>query len=331
MRRTALITGATGALGPAVLREFQDADWKVRTLSRTPPAPGTVAAGFSHVAADTADTRALAEAMRGTSVVVHMAARLHIADPGPEPEAEYWRVNVEGASHVMDVARAAGVQRVVFISSICVYGVQDGVVDEETKPRPSSLYARTKCRAEEIVLNSRSAEGHPLGAVLRLGSVYGPTMKGNYARLVRALASRRFVPVGRGLNRRTLVFEDDAAKAILLAASHSAAAGRRFNVTDGSVHTVASITASICGALGRRPPRYFVPSGVGLAGMVFVECIFGAAGRRSPVGRQTLEKYLEDVAVSGEAIARDLGFKPGWSLDRGWRETIERMRRLGRL
>lgn len=72
MGRTALITGATGALGPAVLRAFHDADWDVRTLSRRPPAAGTAAAEFPHVAADTTDTLALADAMRGANVIVHI-------------------------------------------------------------------------------------------------------------------------------------------------------------------------------------------------------------------------------------------------------------------
>ena len=329
--RTVLVTGATGALGPAVIRKFLSGGWRVRTLSRRAPEAGTAAMGLPHIAADINDREALTLAMRDVNVVVHMAALLHIVDPGRELEAEYWRVNVEGTRCVMEVARATGVQRVVFISSICVYGSTKGLVDEETKPNLDSLYAATKCQAEEVVLNARSARGGPLGVVLRLGAVYGPTIKGNYARLVRSLARGRFVPLGRGLNRRTLIFDNDGARAVLLAASHPAALGRKFNVTDGSVHTVAAITESICKALGRRPPRYFIPSGVGLAAILLLETLFRAGRRRPPVSRQTFEKYIEDVAVSGDAISRDLGFGPEWNLDRGWRETIEGMRRIGRL
>ena len=326
-----LVTGATGALGPAVTQAFISGGWSVRTLARNPPPADTQVARIPHLVADIGDKRTLEEAMRGVNVVVHMAALLHIVDPGPELEAEYWRVNVEGTRCVMEVAQTTGVQRVVFMSSICVYGPQNGLVDEETRPNPESLYAATKFEAEEIVLSARSAEGSPLGVVLRLGAVYGPTIKGNYARLVRSLARRGFVPLGRGLNRRTLIFDNDGARAVLLAASHAAAEGRRFNVTDGSVHTVAAITESICKALGRRPPRFFIPTGVGLATILLLEFLFRAVRRRSPVSRQTLEKYLEDVAVSGEVIRRDLGFAPEWNLDCGWRETIEGMRRLGRL
>ena len=329
--RTVLITGATGALGPAVLRTFDGAGWNVRTLSRRTPAPGTAAEKFPHFTADTADDLALADAMRGANAVVHMAALLHIEDPDPALEAEFRRVNVEGTRCVMNVARQTGVRRVVFTSSICVYGTQSGFVDEETRPNLDSVYARTKSEAEEVVLSACSGEGLPIGVVLRLGAVIGPTIKGNYARLVESLARNRFVPVGRGLNRRTLVFEEDAARAICLAASHRSAAGRRFNVTDGSVHSVSAITESICRALGRRPPRCSLPTEVGLAVVLAVELLSQAFRRRPPVSREGLRKYLEDVAVSGEAIMRDLGFKPESDLDRGWKATVDGMKRLGRL
>ncbi|MBK7726593.1 MAG: NmrA family NAD(P)-binding protein [Dehalococcoidia bacterium] len=94
MSQTVLITGATGALGPAVIRALHDAGWNVRTLSRRPPVAGTPAREFPHFAADTGDAKALAEAMRGASVVVHMVALLHVVDPGPNMELEYRRINI---------------------------------------------------------------------------------------------------------------------------------------------------------------------------------------------------------------------------------------------
>lgn len=330
-RRTVLVTGATGALGPAVVRAFLDAGWDLRTFSSTPPAAGTPAGGHPHVVADINDRAALGRSMEGVDTVVHMAALLHVVNPRPELLGEYTRVNVEGTRSVVEEAVRAGAGRVVFLSSICVYGPQVGEVTEDTTPRPDTFYARTKLAAEEIVVQARAADGRPLGTALRLGAVYGATLKGNYERLVRALARGRFVPVGEGLNRRTLVHEKDVAAAILLAASGTAGLGRVFNVTDGSVHTVRAITDAICGALGRPSPRWSIPAGVAKAAVRVAEAPFRVAGIRPPVRRATLEKYLEDVAVSGEAFQRHCGFAAAWGLEDGWRETVEGMRHLGRL
>src|SRR5690606_11500198 len=109
--------------------------------------------------------------------------------------------------------------------------------------------------------NAKGPDGKPLGVVLRLGAVYGSHVKGNYERMIRALARNRFIPVGKGLNRRTLIYEKDVGRAAALAVSHPSATGRVFNVTDGKFHTLNEIIESICSAMGRKPPRWFLPVG----------------------------------------------------------------------
>ena len=330
-RRTVLVTGATGALGPSVIRAFNSDGWSIRTLSRTPPAAGSPAAGFPHFQADINDVDALRRAMAGAHAVVHLAALLHVFDRSARVTTEYTRVNVDGTAAVFAAAVDRSIPQVVALSSIAVYGPHAGTVDEDTAPAPDSPYAASKLEAERLALAARSADGGPVGSVLRLAAVYGPSVKGNYERLVRALARRRFVPVGDGQNKRTLVFEDDAAQAILLAASQPAAKGLTFNVTDGEIHTVREIVAAIARALGRHPPRFRVPAQMALVGVTAMEAVFKAAGMRVPVSRGILDKYLENVAVSGELIRQTLGFEPRWTLDAGWQHTVAELQREGRL
>ena len=148
---------------------------------------------------------------------------------------------------------------------------------------------------------------------------------------MRALARRRFLAIGSGGNARTLVFEDDAARAMVLAATSKNAEGRIFNVTDGGVHTVAEIVAAIARALDRQPPRIAVPFAFARFTVNTVETLFRAVGSRPPVTQATLDKYVENVAVSGERIRRELGFVPEWNLADGWRETVRRLRQEGRV
>ena len=222
--------------------------------------------------------------MRGVDAIVHLAALLHIVNPPPELREKYERVNVGGTATVVEAAIKEGVKRVVLFSTIAVYGPSDGCVFNEMSPtHPDTFYAQNKCAAEQIVLNARVADGQPLGTVLRLGAVYGSRVKGNYERLTRALAGNLgtgnlgtrsripgnsghfprlpFIPVGNGLNRRTLGYDKDVGRAAALAVSHPAAAGRVFNVTDGEFHTLNEIIESICSALGRKPPRLSLPVG----------------------------------------------------------------------
>jgi len=165
--------------------------------------------------------------------------------------------------------------------------------------------------------------------VLRLGAVYGSRIKGNYERLTHALARHLFIPVGNGLNRRTLIYDKDVGRAAVLAVSHPDAAGRVFNVTDGAFHTVRDVIAAVCAALGRTPPRFSLPLPPIRLAAGLVEGVSRIIGFQPPIDRATIDKYTEDIAVDGSLIQRELGFVPRYDLATGWKETVEEMRRNG--
>ncbi len=180
-------------------------------------------------------------------------------------------------------------------------------------------------------MNAKRNGGQPLGTVLRLGAVYGSRIKGDYGRLTRALARHRFIPIGSGLNRRTLVYDKDVGRAAALSVTHPAAAGRVFNVTDGEFHTLNEIIESICSALGRKPPRLSLPVGPTRALVGLIEKGSHAIGLNPPVTQEMINKYTEDIAVDGSLIQKELGFVPQYDLSTGWREVVQEMRRMGEL
>ncbi len=265
--------------------------------------------------------------MQGVDAVVHLAALLHILNPSAELREKYERINVGGTARVIEAAIEADVRRVVLFSTIAVHGQARGQVLQEQSPtRPETYYARTKLAAEQIVLNAKRKDGQPLGTVLRLGAVYGSRIKGNYERLTHALARHRFIPIGNGLNRRTLVYDKDVARAAVLAVSHPAAAGRVFNVTDGEFHALNVIISSICAALGRKPPRWSLPVGPMRVLVGLLEQGSHAMGIKTPITREMIDKYTEDIAVDGSLIQKELGFMRQYDLKTGWEETIKEMR-----
>lgn len=327
-----LVTGATGAVGPRVVASLVEAGYGIRTLSLDSPPPGLWPEGIETQIGDITGHSVVQTAMRGIDVVIHLAALLHIVNPPPELQPEYERINVGGTATVVEAARQAGVGRLVFFSTIAVYGDSaGGVLTEDSPPRPDSFYAQTKLDAERIVLAVKREDGKPLGTVLRLGAVYGARIKGNYRRLLLALARGRFALIGPGNNRRTLVYDKDVARAALLAVFHPDAAGRVFNVTDGKFHTMNAIIETLCDALGSRPPRLTLPAGSVrvLAGLI--EDGARVCGLRSPIVRATVDKYTEDVAVDGRRFCAQIGFVPQYDLAAGWRETVAEMRQSGEL
>ena len=279
---------------------------------------------------DVTDPSVVKSTMAGVDIVIHLAALLHIADPSPELRKEYERINVGGTATVVEAAVEADVKRLLFFSTIAVYGNSNGrILNEDTPVKPDTFYAETKLAAERIVLDAKRADGRPLGTVLRFGAIYGARVKGNYQRLVQALARRRFIPMGDGSNRRTLIYDRDVSVAALLAVQHPNAVGKIYNVSDGKFHTMREVITAICQALGRKPPRFSIPFGLAQLLTGLTEDTLQLIGLEPPIGRKTLDKYTEDIAVDSQLIQRELGFKPQFDLNTGWGDTVTEMRRMG--
>jgi len=319
-------------VGPLVIEAFHAAGYSISTLSIDPPPVGAWLDDVETRLGDVTDVSAVQAAMQGVDSVIHLAALLHIINPPPALQEKYERINVGGTSTVVAAAIQTGVRRVVLFSTIAVYGQTDGrILTEDTPPYPDTFYARTKLAAERIVLEARNADGGQIGTVLRLGAVYGSRIKGNYQRLVQSLARGRFIPVGNGSNRRTLIYDKDVARAAVLVLEHPQAAGKIFNVSDGEFHPLNDIISTMCQALGRKPPWLSLPIGPVRFAAGIVEDMARLVGRHPPIMRSTIDKYTEDVAVDSRRIQRELGFVPKYDLSAGWKDAVQEMRRSGEL
>lgn len=294
------VTGATGFVGAHLVRHLSGQGLVVRAVCRRPSAAPHPAA--ESAAADVRDAAAVKVALDGAGVVFHAAG---LVDDGRSvAPADHWSVNLEGTRNVL--AGAPPGARVVVLGTVSVYGPRDGgpPFTEGSRVAPRTPYAAAKLAAEV------AAAGHPDAVVLRLATVYGPGMRGNYLRLLDAVARRRFVFVGDGANRRALVHVDDACRAAV--AAMEAAAGSRYNVTDGEVHTMRDIVAAMAVAAGVPAPRRRIPQSVARL-----------AGRTAP----SIAKLTEDLPVSGDLLRGETPYAPRVGLVDGWRSTVEWRRR----
>lgn len=278
---------------------------------------GTVEA----VRGDVGERDAVRAAVAGVDLVFHLAALLHQPPGLAQLGAGYERVNTVGARIVAEESARAGVRRLVFFSTISVYGPTScREADEETVPAPRTPYASSKLLGERAVLECHGSDGLMV-SVLRLAAVYGPRVKGNYLSLARAIEAGWFVPIGAGSNRRTLVHERDVAEAAWLAASCPQAAGRIYDVSDGGIHPLREIVSAIYAAVGRREPGWRIPAAPARTVAGIADAALRGL-RRPPRFASMLDKYLEDVAVRADRIQRELGFRPRVELAAGWREVL---------
>lgn len=318
-QKTCFVTGATGVVGVPLVQALVEQNYKVRVLVRDEKSKSLFPAGVEILKGDLSDENALNVGTAGANYVFHLAAKLHINNPGSDIGYEYTKTNVDGTKRVIEVSRKNGIEKFIFFSTINVYGssVDKQVFDENSVVNPNGFYAESKAEAENLVLNES------FGVVLRLAAVYGSRMKGNYVKLLQLLRKGRFVFIGDGENRRTLIHQNDAAKAALLAAQNSDSCGQIFNVTNGKIHSLQEIIGAMSFNLNRPVPKLKLPLAPIRFGIGVAENIAGILKINLPINRALLEKFVEDVAVSGLKIQQKLNFQPSFDLVEGWRETID--------
>jgi dihydroflavonol-4-reductase len=304
-----LVTGATGFVGSAVARALLRDGLPVRVLAR----PNSDRRNLTGLPVEIAvgameDAASLARAVAGCRYLFHVAAdyRLWVPDP-----AAMYRANVEGTGELMLAALAAGVERVVYTSSVATLGlVSGGLADETTPSRLDDMigpYKRSKFQAEEVVRGLIAERGLP-AVIVNPSTPVGPgDLKPTPTGRLILEAAKGHMPgyVDTGLN---IVHVDDVALGELAAAEHGRV-GERY-VLGGENLSLADILAEVAHAAGRRPPRLKVPYSV-----AFAAAAIGAAMARV-TGHEPLTT-LDGVRMSRKKMyflstkaVRELGHRP---------------------
>lgn len=184
---------------------------------------------------DIMDAEAMARAVKGADVIVHLAANTGVAPSVENPRADC-NANVIGTLNALEAARAAGVKRFVFASSGAPAGICEPPITETIAPRPVSPYGASKL-AGEAYCSAYSQSFGVQAVALRFSNVYGPYSgrKGSVVAsfLRRALAGEAVTVYGDGSQTRDFIFVEDLVRAVRLAATTDGVGGEIFQVATG--------------------------------------------------------------------------------------------------
>lgn len=229
-----LVTGANGFVGKALcaelLRQGQSVRAAVRTANLQVENIETVPIGTINGETDWAN------ALLGTKVVVHLAARVHVMkDNAVDPLDAFRKVNIDGTRNLARQAAEAGVQRFIFTSSIKVNGEGTPLgqpYTAEDQPAPVDPYGISKREAEDALQQLAYETGMEV-VIIRPPLVYGPGVKANFLSMMCFLHKGVPLPFGAINNRRSLVALDNLVDFIIACIKHPAAANQTFLISDG--------------------------------------------------------------------------------------------------
>ncbi len=305
------VTGATGFIGRALCQRISAEGWSLKACIRRASDRDLLPKAAEGVAVGSIDrTPFRQEDFAGVDAVIHLAARVHVMKAEAPDALEAFRLtNVAATERLARAAAAAGVRRFIFISSVKVNGEgQDRAYTENDMPDPKDAYGITKHEAEEALRRIAAETGLEV-VILRLPLVYGPGVKANFKRLIRAACLP--LPLGSIKNSRSFIYLENLLDVIMLCVQHPRAAGETFFVSDGEDVATPDLVRMIARARGRRALLFPVPVGalVALGKMV---------GREAAVHRVTAS-----LTVDTGKIRSMLGWAPRFRMEEGIRATVE--------
>lgn len=307
-----LITGANGFVGGSLCAEAFARNFVVVGATRS---IANVNVGYENIAVGEMDSNTVwLNALTGCDVVIHLAARVHVMlETSDNPLNDFRRVNVIGTEHLARCAAKAGVKRLVYVSSIKVNGEETSgnhIYCEQDVPAPQDSYGVSKWEAEQVLHQTAQETGLEV-VIVRPPLVYGAGVKGNFAQMLSVLARGLPLPFASVTNGRSLIYIENLVDALILCATHPAAAGQTYLVSDGEDISTSDLLKKLSLAMGKSPR--LVPFSVALLKL---------AGRL--VGKSDqIARIVGSLRVDSSKIRRELGWVPPFSIDEGLKATVQ--------
>jgi len=320
-----VVTGATGLLGSHVVEQLVERGQRVRALVRAGSDTQflhSLGVELATVAFNKPGT--LHTALAGADLVYHCAAR--VGDWGP------WRVFresvIDTAATVLDACRHVGVCRVLYVSSIMVYGHPRPPAGEkvtEDFPLGQSrwwwdYYCDAKIQAEQLCLRYPGE-----WTIVRPCWIYGPRDRNTLPRVFKALRAGRAAIVGTGDNLLNCIYARDAADGVLRAAHHPGAVGRIYNLCSEGEISQRDFLNALTDALGRKRVRRRFPYWLAFAGGFLGEVIGRIIRLKRPphITRYAVALISRPACYSIDRARKELGWQPRMPPLEGMRQSLE--------
>ncbi|QHC68185.1 NAD-dependent epimerase/dehydratase family protein [Rathayibacter sp. VKM Ac-2759] len=325
-RRRVLVTGATGFLGGYAVREFLAAGDEVIASGRNPAALERLRSeGAETIEADLAQLAAMPVQ---ADVLIHSAA---LSSPWGR-WSEFHEANVAGTEAMIDLAQRSRIRRFVFVSSPSIYSARRhriGVREEDVDPESRmSLYIRSKIEAERLLQAALAAGRIEELVILRPRGLIGVGDPSLIPRFI-AASRRRGIPLfdgGRNVVDVTCV--ENAARALVLAASAPVAPGSVYNITNGEPQPFGDLLDRFFDAMGETPRYLTVDLRVLSALAVLLEKVYALLprGTEPPFTRYTVATLAYAQTLDISRARSELGYEPTVPLAEGIRRVGEHYR-----
>ena len=268
---------------------------------------------------DVRDREGMRRALKGADAVVLLAAQ-HRDDVSPV--SLYYDTNVGGMESTLEAMEANGVKRLVFFSSVAVYGLNKKNPNEEHEADPFNHYGKSKWQAEEVA--RKWYESHPDWNIdiVRPTVIFGERNRGNVYNLLRQISSGKFLMVGKGENKKSMAYVGNIVAFVKYMLENVTEGYNVFNYIDKPDNNMNQLVDHVSRVLGKHIPSTHFPYFLGMAGGYCFDMLAKLTGKKLTISSVRVKKFCATTQFDATK-AHSCGFKAPYTLDEGLARTLE--------
>lgn len=258
-------------------------------------------------------------AANGVDMIITLAAKHH--DFGVT-RAEFFKVNKSGTKILLDCASKSQIKKIIFYSTVAVYGTQKEPTTEDTLPAPDNDYGESKLAAEKLIQEWVKEDKSRCSIVIRPTVVFGPNNYANMYNLIDKIYKKKFFFVGKGDNTKSVAYVENLVDANIFLIDKLKPGIQIFNYSDEPQMTSSQIAETITNFMPQSMPKIKIPLTPALILTSIFDFIGKLTGYNFPITATRIKKFAADTHHKADKI-RKLGFKQKIEIREGLRRMVE--------
>mgnify|MGYP001170791714 FL=1 len=251
------------------------------------------------------------------NAIINLAA-IHRDD---ERKEDYYKVNVEGARNICDLASKRSINKIIFTSTVAIYGFSDDPIDEDFNPNPFNNYGRSKLEAEEIYKEWQKEDPIKRSLVIiRPTVIFGENNRGNVFNLIKQIKSKFFVMIGDGNNIKSMSYVENVAQFLYQCLELKEGLYIK-NYVDKPDLKTKDIVRIVQKSLSiKQFKKFYLPINIGLFAGILVDFLSSLTGKKFPISLIRVKKFTSNTIINSNR--NFFNFNPPVSLDDALEKTI---------
>lgn len=269
--------------------------------------------------ANVLDKPRIAELIKGSDVVVLLAAE-HRDDVSPI--SLYYDVNVGGMRNTLQAMEANGIKRIIFTSSVAVYGLNKVNPNEEYPKDPFNHYGKSKWEAEQVLQEWYKSHPDWNINIIRPTVIFGERNRGNVYNLLKQISSGKFAMIGKGENKKSMAYVGNIVSFLQFYAETLTTGYNVYNYIDKPDFTMNELVAHVSKVLKKHIPTTHFPYCLGMLGGYCFDVLAFVTRKKLTVSSVRVKKFCATTEFDAKK-AHSSGFKAPYSLGKGLERTLE--------